>query len=370
MSLFYEDLNFNQPIPVESTDRIYYNAIIKNSDGDNTFDLIKYDKIGQSDVITKASDYYLSIVRFQINASSVPLIYFKIAPNQSNANLSPFTFTLTYGVNDYSATVVYVPDNNLTAPTVNPQPENNRYYYVYTYVHMIEMFNTALASAFTTLKTANPGATATTAPYFIYNTTTGRISLICERAGYIESGADPVQIWVNSDLARYFDAMQVYYDTIDNDKTLRFRILDYGNNRLDADLNIDNSAGTLLQFTQEYAQLQNWNDFRDILFLTNTIPVESEKIQFQDNVGNESTLNILTDFSPAIQNAGDQRSIFFYFPSGPYRILNLTSDSFIKRIDFQIKWVDINNVVRDMYLAPNTSCTVKFLFIKKSTYTG
>lgn len=130
-----------------------------------------------------------------------------------------------------------------------------------------------------------------------------------------------------------------------------------------------------LLLEQEYNTLAYWNSFRNLVFVTGSIPVASEYVPtsvFGPNSGSgiNNSRQILTDFEPLLQYAGDSRTNLQYYPQGPYRLVNLETNIPLRRFDVQIFWQDNNNVLRPVYLSRGTEATIKFLFLKKTSNLG
>ena len=141
-------------------DYLYYDLTCTNHDmSAKNFNLqLVYRDIRQNTMIEKLEDYLLSIVHFQLDTSSIPVHRFEIQPNQNDANLSIYSITLEYdGVNPVTVTqpeyLYWIPVNQdisvPPAPSLNANSlqTDSKYYYSYSYEHMIRLTNTALSEA-------------------------------------------------------------------------------------------------------------------------------------------------------------------------------------------------------------------------------
>jgi hypothetical protein len=102
----------------------------------------------------------------------------------------------------------------LNAPvpaTAIPTQQVGRYYFVYEFEHMIELMNTTLQTAFTTLGGLVALPTGAEAPYFEYNAETQLISLIAQRSFYDTALASPIEIHVNTPLFKFIQGIDIFY---------------------------------------------------------------------------------------------------------------------------------------------------------------
>jgi hypothetical protein len=118
------------------------------------------------------------------------------------------------------------------------------------------------------------------------------------------------------------------------------------------------------QITQEYNTLYLWNSFKDLVFISNSMPIVNEYIK-STTAGLVNFQPIVTDFEPLLAAAGDARSTLQYFPQGPYRLINMNGTIPLKRIDVQVFWKDSEDNLYPILIPKGQPLTIKFLFIKK-----
>lgn len=109
-------------------------------------------------------------------------------------NLSPYSVTLDFnGLSPQQVFLVYQPSSSAGDAyfAAGLQP-------VASYHQVLDMFNTALATAFAALKAAQPTFGATVAPYFVYNPVTKLVSLIAEQGFWQPDAPAGGRIFVNS----------------------------------------------------------------------------------------------------------------------------------------------------------------------------
>lgn len=370
-------------------------------------------------LIENPSEYYLTVARFVVPGLSIPLIDMDILPNQPDANLTPYVVCLSFGgfnapVNlEYISTVV---TNAPVAPSLNPptfQKVESEYYYIFEYSVMIQMMNIALATSFANLQglvALPPGVTQP--PFFIFDPVTDLISLVAQASySQVINGGPTVQIFSNVLLYnRFLNSMSVQFfgDNQPNGKDFLYlfppmpityptrgattfvaNLLPVYNNSYATlqnpappgnylmaspnyytnDINFPPITGYLYN-TQQFVTLEYWNSFKNIVFTSAALPIQAEYIPATGSVGANPTgaaayRPILTDYQVNAPRAGDDRSILYYTPTGPYRLLDLLGTTPITKIDLQIWWQDIFDILHPLYLAPYETASVKLLFIKK-----
>lgn len=304
-------------------------------------------------LIEKPSEYHLSIVRFTIPTSYVPIFIWPDA-----GSFTPDNTFYKVTINNSTVALTYVAQNALSAGQQN-------YLWVYSYQQMIDAINVALNAAFI----AAAPAGVTTPPYMTYEPTTGLCSLIAE-TGYTSH-----HIYFNSNLYALFDNFnsKVFGYNLINAKDVEIFIKDNGNNYIvgyPPGYPVPGSANSYIM-TQEYCSLFLWNSVRSIVITSNTLPVVGEAL----NVRNSSDLTsqnvsrkILTDFEFALENGVSNntlRSYIQYQPTAEYRLIDMIGDSaqftFDIQIYFQTKQLDLFQ----MYMPPGESFSMKVMFRKK-----
>lgn len=394
-----------------SPDHVYFNVEITNSlpisstatPYQNSAPAIpaRYIETLTQPIIADPSQYYITIARFSIPGQGIPLIVF---PTLSDSlSITPYVFCLTYNGNDYPVNVVYFSTNNDPLPTLSTK-KNTKYYYVYEYQHVISLFNIALLSSFNALKLANPASPQTEAPFLIFNSSTQLISMVAP-VNYNTPG-DEIQIFSNNLLYnRFFVSMLVQYFGHNQTNGKDFLYL-FPPTSITTAIGVSNltpkyndlfaiappSAGTQTaegRFytnsinnpslatsaytfnSQNFVALQYWNSFKNIVFTTTSIPIRGEYIPQNNTTGNQgegiiSFRQILTDFQPSLSNAGDSRSQLQYYPQGPYRLVDLVSNTPIQKIDIQVWWQDTEGDLHSIDILNEEVAGIKLLFIKKT----
>jgi hypothetical protein len=362
----------------DQLDRYRFNLTIRNDDYSTTFDnkAISFTVNQNQPIIEKPEDFYLAVTRFDIPADNLPLDIIVIQPNQANPNLTPYSVTLAWldgsaVMHYYQEYLTYYAFNNYPSPaTAVPIQVKSKYYWMYTFSQIITMFNTAFENAYSAMWAVHSvemtalGLTTSDAPYFIYSYETKLLSLIVKKIYYLPS--ERLFVGYNSCSLKYLDNFMVDY-TIGETHGMEFTfILPYYDNY---DYRVDPTALTYdyIYCTQEYDTSQKIFAIDKIIFTSNSVPVHKESFAVAGEYKEVDKVSILTDFSPILDNLGDERSVLSYFPQGPLRLIDLFGSSPLYSIDLQIFWVDRFGHVWPLELTFASIATVKLEFIRKGT---
>lgn len=342
-------------------DNVYLNVVFQNMTLDNTEILAEYNVAKTIPVLDKPSNYYAAVVRFDVPLNAVPLLVIPIVPNQGNANLTPFTFT----INASSTNVIYAPDNDYTAPVQNQMTQViTPYYYVYSFQNVLDAFNVALATSYTAA--GSPGGAG--APFFVFNPVTQLVGLVVSVA-FISAAAT---ISINAALTNYLEGFRLVYLSATN--TLQFVLENNGINgfAIPGQTTAVASPPTFLLISQEYTSMEYWLSLRKIVLVSTTIPISYEYTPAYSPTGGQTGVSvsvpIITDFVPNIESAQDSRSIAVYNPSAQYRLVDLLGDSPLYNIDLRIQWQDKLGNYYPMYIEPYQQASVKIGFFRRDLY--
>ena len=293
----------------DSSDNIYYNAIVRN-DTTNQFKEMTYYEERRESLLDKADDYYLSVIRLNIPTTSLPIFYFPLVNTEYSVTI----------VNTVGATsqqfLTYQPSGNQTSAL-------SGFGAIAFYQQFLDMLNTALNAAHLAA-----GGVAGQQPFFELDRPTGLISLYARvsvydspiaQIGYAGSGGT-FEIYCSNAVIQKLRQLDGYFFGFQQANGQDYRM--YVKNNLTNGTTFSGNAYYIM--TQEFSSLYNWYDLRNIVLTTGTIPVEKENSSSVDGNGNNITLPILTDFSPRI-DANEPLSDIQYYPQGEYRLIDLNS---------------------------------------------
>lgn len=368
---------------------VYVNASIRNN-GVFPSLLARYTDTFTTPILENPSDYYVSIIRFSVDTSEVPLMIMNISG--VNATQTPYQVTITNGADVQTTNLIWVPQStSATVPTVfNPQDVNTDYYYLYSYQHFIDMVNTALVTSFNNLVGAPVGSTA---PYMQYNDTTGKMEFLAQSNNYDTANAGTLNVYFNQDLERLFPYFNFRYGTNTSNNPLYAQIFientgdnvigDVGQPRLSANTlsrppaNIPNSIYVMTEETPSSALFQS---FKALVFTSASLPINPEYSSnpqnfnttiTHNNLFSNSKLKIVTDFiidSDVLQNSSSNQIV--YNPQAEYRLCDLVSNTSLRTMDIQIWWSDNYGNLYPLVIPRNSNCSIKFLFRNRNFMSG
>lgn len=365
----------------KDNDNVYLNVVFNNisSGAPGSVEdsvIASYNVTKTLPIVDKCSDYYCSIVRFDIPLSTIPIIIVPIIPNQGNPNLTTYVIGITLAGTDYPEPVIYTPLNNSPVPVQNQITQViTPYYYIFGFQDLINDINEALHVSFAAA--GSPGGSGQD-PFFWYNPQTQLISLYVS-AAFIASGAT---IFMNTYLDSLLDGFQVFFNGFNqpNGHDYTFVIANPTSNPISYypygyPMNVAFSVPPVYyQFQQQYNVITYWFSLSKLIIATNTIPINREFIPGYnpDNSqnGQATSFPIITDFVPELDFSNESRSIAYYNPTSQYRLVDMNSDTALYKIDLQILWEDRLGNLYPLYLKVNQTASVKLAFLKKSLYRG
>jgi len=361
-----------------STDNVYVNVsmVHDSSDGSNPSPAT-YIANKTQPIIMDCSEYYMAIVQFSIPLNQVPILICPVLTTNGNSNTTP----MKIGIRDFTANVYYEQSLIWTPELINEAvvvqdgsvaQRVTPYYYMFNYETLINMFNTALNLAFIAYNAANPGNPHITfqCPYFVYDATTGLISLIAHQS-WITASPLTQSIYYNNDSMNFLDGFSTQQysrigDVYNFDNVVN--IISNGINGYGPAV-VYPATPTYVRVLQDYDTMFLWSSLRKIVITSASLPIRFEQSPIFNNTNPDqyNTIPIVADFLPANTKAGDTREIAYY-TSTFYRLIDLSSSSPLQKIQFEIFWLDKQNTLYPLTISTFQECTLKVVFTKKSLY--
>lgn len=357
-------------------DHIYFNIEI-NSDNSINKTEAKYNITRTRDILDVPSNYYLSVVRFNIPSFFLPLAIFQKSATNDDEGVYSVSMDVIDLADNNNVLATAGPTNLIYIPSVeNISKGDSEYYFMYNYQILADMINVAMQTCFNAVKVTIPDNTKFAPPVVNFDAVSQKFVWQFQ------------SIWVENDMV----VEEVDYDTM-------FRLyvndplwtLIYGLNhtRINNTINFSATGQDILiepiilfdnitqkeslesvlsednyyNITSEYITLYNWNPFKKIILTSGNIPCRSEYVKGSG----DSYQKIITDFIPS-NNITDQRSVFQYNAGNNLRLVDLTSNSPLRNIDIKIWWEDVNQNLNPLYLPWNSQANIKLAFYKKSLF--
>jgi hypothetical protein len=346
-------------------DNIYYNITLTNN---NEFLVpASYSQTLTANIVDNTEDYYLSVARFSLDGSALPIFIFK------NNTGAPLPTTYGYWITLSWSTFTF--SYNLNYTTTNVQYPNG----VYNYSTFIAIINDGFAGAIAGLNAASGGTLPTLVqPYMIYDPTTNLVSLYAPTA-YLTSGVSPINIFFNNILFDFFSNINSSLflgQALPSHQDVQLRIVNIFNTNTST-LDPSIPAG-FYKMSQDYPSLYRMFDWSSIVFKSNILGIRSEYIQGSNNTkalapGSSSGSgvpfdNIMTDFVLDIDSSDPAgwRGNITYTPAF-YRLIDILGTN-TNKIDLAIFVRDKQNNEYPFYIVSEANAIIKLIFAKKSLY--
>jgi len=361
----------------KSPDIIYYNASIMSSrqvdQGFNTDPALRFMETRTNNIIDDISLYDFSIVRFTMDCGGdLPLFIPVVKAGTLNDTI--YSFTMTYGTGAAMKTsqkyVQYVSESaNPSIPYLNNvQDFGNRYYFVYTYQHWVNLCNTTIKACWDDLQTQAGAPFTAQCPKLVYNAATNLFSL------YFDQAMANINFYMNSNMYQLFRNFgNRYYGTDATNGT---------NNLILVQNNLNNvsviNGVTYIIMTQDFPSTNSiWSPISSITFCSSLLPVNAEQIAAPVVYSTSSTygtsqtsqglyLPIITDISLPLDRSSDYKQMITYSPSSEYRMSSFIGTGSLNSIDVQVYWrCKYNQELYPITMPNGSSCTIKIMFRKK-----
>jgi len=355
-----------------TSENVYFNAIVSGPSSVGPIDgvIANYDVTRAAPIISRPSDYYVSVIRLSLNLNSSPVF---ICPIKTAPNTTPWTIGISYGGNYYQQdliwqTELYAPPNGIVDWT----------YFCFNIQVFASMVNVAVAQAFAAFSAANPAAPQVVggkqAPYIVYNAATQLFSWVWDASwatappavGTLTAGQ--ARVGINTALQSVLDAFRVVLvsDPANPDNNVNY---------VWETLPATALAGGLYTISQAYVAVTLLSTLRRIVVTTASIPIVPEGVPASGPSGSadyasgaNATRPVLADFVPQISLSGDVRAMVYYNPLAQYRLVNMQSDTPLNRIQLSFWWVATDGTLYPIILSRNAIAEVKLGFFRKSLY--
>lgn len=360
---------------------VYLDAVINNPNPNPIQAIYTEEKV--QDILAKASDYQMSVVRFSIPGSSIPIRVMETLGVDQNT--LAYSVTMERVVNDVAvdtartylqwrpeATNISPPLDYVDSTGIN----SYQYYSLFNYQDFIYMVNDALYTTFNNLTTKPPNCTAE--PYIVFDPKTKLFSLVAQQA-YIADPNNYINIYMNSKLFFFFNSfnhiLKSYNDISGKDYLLivnkTYEVFP-NTNQITIPTGSPGAGTPGFVMVQDYNVLFNWNSLKSIVFTSGTIPSRVEYQPAIDPVtglvletGSQNFKNIITDMVPITMDGTENRSTLVYVPSAEYRMIDLVSDAPLRKLQLSLYWTDNHLRYFPVYLIPNDLISIKILFRRK-----
>nr|WPF46709.1 MAG: putative minor capsid protein [Lake Baikal virophage 10] len=382
-------------------DKVYYDLTIANvNNGDvnpANSPVLVFNEQRQNSIINNTGDYYLSIVRFQVDTTSLPIIvpviqtYGEQLPNVPTNSKTIYSVTILDNTTtpatphqvyiDWKPQIKNIDVPEPPAPTASsPLQAESEWYFCYNFEWFVNLVNTALQTALT------DALIPTGIAFLGWNTTTNSASLYLDQANFSTINAPLTtpnySLYFNQSLFTLFSSFPAtYYGSVGVTDGLNYNI------------NIPNTQGlntiilpvipapipapiTCIQINQEWDTTPLWTPVSSIVFTSATFPIIPNRlsppqaftngvlVNLNPNANNSNFAQVITDII-----TGDlcYKPTLIYEPTAEYRLIDMVGNTPLTNINIQVFWKSkLGNFV-PFRIATGNSCTMKLLFTKKSS---
>jgi len=334
-----------------------------------TAPVVQYSQTFTAPLVSKASDYFLSVLRWSAVGLDLPLFCPSVELGQSDPART--TYVVGASVQPAGAPLFKASANVQWAPQVLglqvPQPPLTQqylspWYYCYDYQHVLDLVNATFQSVWANLQvqyqawwtsTSQPGAfpgLARAAPQMLYDSASDCFTLFVARPS--ATAAESWTYFFNEPARGLFDHFPCAITPAD---ALPYAV------RLP-----ENADGTF-SLRQQRSSTDHWSPISAICLTTN-MPIVSEENSPPNLLGAGNTNNgagrslvsVITDVALPLQRGDDYLGLVSYAPSGPYRRVQLVSGQPLSTVSFGLYWKSrLSGDLNPCGLTPDGSCSIK-----------
>jgi hypothetical protein len=341
-----------------TADKIYYDIVVSNiSSQEQQPPPLYFNETRNNPFILDPESYYLSIVRFTLDTTTLPIIQPQIQPNQGNRDLTLYSFTLSY-----------------TNPVAPFQQFNFRQYVIYEpqdldTISAYAGLDALVVAAGLTLPSPN-------APVMTWDTNSNTAIINCDNAGYNDSVANHIDIYMNSNLYQLFSSFPVIIyglSSVSLGKNVRIATTSLGGSNL---INFPPVAPTYsaIQVIQEHSTISVWTPITSIVFTSNTLPIVPNQVSapllffngktFSSGGNNSNISQVITDF---VGEDGIYKPSITYIPTAQYRLVSLMGNTPIYNLDVEVFYKNRISELIPFRLSSGSTATIKILFTRRNT---
>jgi hypothetical protein len=350
---------------------IYYDILITNEISNNTNPPNAiYNEVRQSPLIKNPDDYFMSIVRFQINGTqTLPVFTAQMQDNQSDINLSVYSITMSYTSStnvtiNYQQYLQFIPQFTFGGITpTNPNDNTSSYYNIYDYNYICFLINNTFISCLNglTVSATTAGITlpSTTAPIISYDGANSLFTITFDtNPSWSTNQTGFINTYFNQALFSLFCSFPALYLTYNSStgQNIQLNLLTSSNSK------------PLATLQQNYATIENLSPIVSIVFTTTLIPVfpslQGTPYIYTNNTTtqtyNNSISNIISDFIADLYTPN-----LIYEPT-IQRYYSLQGNQPINNVDLQLFYKTKTGLLVPIKISSGSYITVKILFIKKT----
>lgn len=401
-----------------NADKVYYDLTLFNLNNGDTnaanSPFLIFNEQRQNPIINNTGDYYMSIVRFQLDTTSLPVFipliqsyddqlaaYNSFNPPNPPSPPAPFTATNTQTI--YSVTVVdnttgqeyqryvqwspQINNTDVTAPappnSSNPLQRETGWYFCFNFEWFVSLVNDAINSAISAI---TPAPAVPPIAFLAWNSTSNSATIYLGTPNFttISPATTPLlSIYFNQSLFTLFSSFPAtYYGSVGVTNGKNYEI--YVNNTLQG-LNtillpvvvVPPATQTeCVAINQEWDTTILWTPVSSVVFTSATFPIVPNLLSPAQTFSNGVLINLAPEannanFAQVITDlaSGDlcYKPSLLYNPTAQYRLIDMFGNTPLTNINIQVFWKTKVGTFVPFRLATGNGCSIKLLFTKKSS---
>jgi hypothetical protein len=396
-------------------DYLYYDLLVSNLNNDTAVlpPPLQFMETRSIPILKNTEDYDLSITRFQLSTTCLPVVRPTIQPNQSDKDLTAYVVSIACAYNGvdytYSQNVRFVPQNLAAGIPVAPsqtvsglQDDSTGYYNIYSQQYFVAMINNAFSECYENLISVLDSASVPVGenepPILLYETST-RLATVYVPATYqstissyrwktwnqaYESTPSDLtfRMYFNSTLYSLFSSLPCLntngytnpFSGVFNTAMVHQLLIPASSNYVTVAMPIGGTSQyQCWPIVQEYSTVASWSPVSSIVFTTTTLPVQgnllsnpliyvnNQQVGLASSGANFGT--ILTDFTSTDFKSDGSVT---YNPTAEYRRISLIGNRPLISVDVGVSWLDKHTQqLQPYYLLNGDTLTMKLLFERK-----
>jgi hypothetical protein len=293
-------------------------------------------------ILPNAEEYLASIVSFEV-PNNFPLFIFKE---------NTYRITLSHLTSNYTV-------------LLNPVPYTN-HYLLSTHIYYVQQFldsiNNGFLAAYNLLIADYPGIVLG-APVMVYNN--GKLTLNCNGLNYNVDAVNPVFIYFNEPLARYFKPLQqfIYGINLPNYKDSLLLVRNNG-----AGSSTGSLSGSIYSISTEYDAISSWSEIKSIFVSSSVMGVKNHILLTNTNFNNNNVYAAVIASKDIVVSETKREININYEPKFlTYNDINVKGQ--LRKVGIRFTYIFKDLTARPLYLFPGESCSIVIQFKHKTILT-
>jgi hypothetical protein len=336
-----------------------------------------------------ANEYELCVSRFSLDTATFPAFIPQIQGGltQTNINLTNYSITMEYNGIIFQQYLIWEPELLYVTPPISPAQNGgvpditNPYYQALNIQYLIILMQNTLNACFNGLNAlviAGGGSLPANslAPIITYNTDSTLCSLFFTQNGYDPSiNANPILVYFNSPMYGLFESF-IYKALGSSNNGQNFQLIINSFNGVNTTF-IPTTGSPQVPATvmsQSSSSVGIWNPIQSIVFVSNTLPINSTAIFppqiFQEgqlinnNNSNSNVANVITSFQ---SSSGIYRPSISYEPT-VYRFISLQGNHPLSLFQLQCYFRDKFGNLTPITLGSGQSFSMLVMLKRRNRY--